>query len=101
MGTYNIYAGIKGKPLSFQYIRYNISKEDALKEAREVAIEMFEDSEEFNTLWEQCFETVEQEINDGVICALDLYNQIVTIKANNLYEELVDDFILYDAIKQE
>ena len=62
---------------------------------------MFEDSEEFNTLWEQCFETVGENMEDDFTCELELYDAIVALKANDLYEELVDNFILYDAVKQE
>jgi hypothetical protein len=40
-------------------------------------------------------------MEDDFTCEEELYNAIVALKANDLYEELVDDFILYDAVKQE
>jgi hypothetical protein len=96
MGNYKIYSGVKGKDPQFQYVKHNTTKEEALEEARELAIEIFENTAEFAELWDNCFEEVEQSMEENVIFCQDLYNSILSIKTNILYEELIDDFICFN-----
>ena len=102
MSSYNIYSGLKSQiaPI-FQYVMHNVTYEEALDEAKDLAIEIFEDSGDFGELWDECFNIAIEKIDKLPEYSNLMYNWIVTEEANRLYEEQVDDFIIYDATLYE
>lgn len=98
MASYKIYTGIVGVDLQFQYVKYNCTQQEALDEARELAIEQFEDSEYFPDLWDECISHAEWEIEDK---DLELYNEEVYQIANELYLRELDSHIKYEVLLYE
>ena len=93
MAAYKIYTGIVGTSLQFQYVKHNCTEQEALDEARELAIEQFEDSEYFPELWDECVSHAEWEINEE---DLELYNEELYQRAEELYLRDIDSQIKYE-----
>ena len=98
MASYKIYAGIVGSNLQFQYVKHNCIQDEALDEARELAIEQFEDSEHFPELWDECVSHAEWEIDEE---DLELYNEKLYRRADELYLREIDSKIKYEVLLYE
>ena len=98
MASYKIYTGIVGTSLQFQYVKHNCDQQEALDEARSLAIEQFENSEHFPELWDECVSHAEWEINEE---DLELYNEKVYRRAEELYLRDIDSQIKYDILLYE
>lgn len=99
MASYNIYAGLSFP--TFQYVMHNTTEEKALEEARDLAIEMFENSSDFGELWDEYYNIAIEQIEKLPEYTDVMYNWMVTKKANQLYEEKIDEFISYNVMLYE
>lgn len=93
MASYNIYAGLSFP--TFQYVMHNTTEEKALDEARDLAIEMFENSSDFGELWDECYNSAIEQIEKLPEYTDTMYNWAITERANRLYEEQADEFVSY------
>ncbi len=95
MNSYKIYAG---NPLEFQHIKYNCTLEEALEEAKNLAIDLFESSEDFPEVWDDCIFAAESILD----LELDLeendkfYDTLLFTAADQIYLDILDDFLNYD-----
>ena len=93
MASYKIYTGIVGSDLQFQYVKHNCTEEEAIAEAKDLAIEQFEDSAQFPEVWDDCVSQAECEIEED---DLELYNEELYRVADQIYLEGIDFQIKYE-----